>query len=472
MQRNYRLNLPVNYEQIRSMGENVSNAISGRLLSDEGLPKRRVPEPEQIAKVLGQDALLPYYFMHALFHNIERGNGTLFSHPIRRDGKALQEHSFSAAFSPYFRYVDQVIPSYFFLTPREVKGNLVHDVPEEFGRTLLGALVDINIIKYVLGREMGEDADILTNKNAMLLDPLEAKLERIMPDVINHANTYQAFNFLWKEVKTRSNDIDEQYKRVLNALGIFKTYVQGECNYMSDPQRSQLLQIIQTLINRVAKHSQNKRKLRTGTTKPLVKSQYAHVMDVMEYAHIHGTYEEVDRRLLLPDDHEFLVILKNKLYRDSVKGIVQKVIANARRHSSDDDYLAPAMEKLADFSHSGKNLDTRIENARSIVLKGSTLIDEFVGLAESLRAERYDTERLERGIRWAHSNLKLGLISVFNFHQGRYGVETAQGSDLALASVMKDEIMGNLERRMNSMKRPSPGTDTNERSNAIMNITL
>ena len=456
MQTNYRSSLPVNYEDIRSIGEIVSNTISAR----------KVPTPEQIAKILGQDAVLPYYFMHALFHNIERGNGRLFLHPIRRDSKALQEHSFSAAFSPYFRYRDQVIPSYFFLTPREVKGNLVHDIPEEFGRTLIGALVDINIIKYVLGRDMGEDANDLTNKNAMLLDPLEARLERINPAVINHGSTYRALNSLWREVKTRSEDIDSQYKRALRALETFRTYVQKEIDYMPGSQKNQLLQIIQTLVTRVEKDVQSKKTLRTGATKPLVKGQYAHVMDVMGNAEKHGAYEGVDGRILLPDDHEFLIVLKNTLYRDSVRGFVQKVMTNARKHaSSGDGYLAPAMMKLSDFSHSGKNLDVNIANARSIVLKGSILIDEFAGLVELLRDERYNAERLDRDVRWAYRNLNLGLHDVLNFHEGRSRAETAQESDLAIAKIMKDEIMYNLERRINSMNKPLPETNGNGSSN-------
>ena len=435
---NHTSGLPVGYNRIREIGEMVSGTISR---------ERKVPQPQHISKIFGQDAVLPYYFMHALFHNLERGNGKLFSHPIRRDGKALQEHSFSAAFSPYFRYLDQVIPSYFFLTPRESKGNLVHDVPEEFGQTLLGALVCINTIRYALSREMGEDANDLTNKNAMLLDPLEARLEKMKPPAINHDTTYQAFSSLCKEVKTRRDDLDKQYERIVKALVTFRSYVDREVNYMPEPQKKHLLEIIHALVNRVEIHARSKKTLKTDDAKQLLRQQYEQAMDIMHYSRGHGTYEEIKSKLLLPDDHEFLIVLKNTLYRDHINDIARKVKSRAKG-ADGDDYLATAMEKLSDFSHTGKNLDVRITNARSIIFKGSILIDELSRLALDLTAQGHDSSRLIAGIKWSYKNLKLGMHAVHVFHLHRSIAETTQESDLSIATLMKDEILEDLETRI------------------------
>jgi len=455
----YLANLPPNYEKIREIGRLVSDTIGSK----------RVSQPDHIALVLGQDAVLSYYFVDTLFHNIE--NGGPFPSYKRRNETALLEHSFSAAFGPYFRYLDQVIASHFFPTPREMRGGLVHDGPEEFGKSLLGALVAIDSIEHVLGKEIGYDADTETNKNALLLGPLESRLERMRVPIIDHNSTYKAFTSLRDEVKVKLENLQEQYVRVLKSLTSFRTYIEQKVDYMPAPQKQYLLQIMNTLIDKTQRLVGSRQALRTGETKHLVKSQYSHVIDIIGEGRF---YPPIDRRLLLsgnPNDkmtdemrsEEFLLSLKLLLHRDYIKQIARRVMTEAREYAKrrldGDGYLANAMIKLSEFAHNARTMDTIPTHARSIFLKGAINVEEFAAVSADLRNLGLDSKRLGIGIDWAYRSMNLGLTNGYSHFKRSADTDTAAQKALDLFHAMR-EGMGNLEDIVASVLTAKPKNST------------
>ena len=158
----------VSYNVVEKRGIKVlGDAVSGIILA------REVPKPEDIATVLGDGSVDSYYFMHALMHSIEYGRRRGVVDYARRDQRAVQIHSFDSALRPFYRFKDKKLPSGYVLTPREIKGVLVHDLGEEFGQSLLGALVVNKVIGHLLREETGKDADLLTNKNALFFYSLQ-----------------------------------------------------------------------------------------------------------------------------------------------------------------------------------------------------------------------------------------------------------------------------------------------------------
>jgi hypothetical protein len=55
--------VPEDHKTIREIGRRVSDTILNR----------RVPQPSDISKVLGEDAVRAYYLTHALMHSLEHG---------------------------------------------------------------------------------------------------------------------------------------------------------------------------------------------------------------------------------------------------------------------------------------------------------------------------------------------------------------------------------------------------------------
>lgn len=452
--RRYLVNLPPDYNKICEIGRLISDTI--------GI--NRVAQPDHIAQVLGQDAVLPYYFMNALAHSIE--NEGLFPIYGRRNDTALMEHSFSAAFSSYFRYLDQVIASHFFPTPREIRGGLVHDGPEDFGQSLLGALVVINCIEHVLGKELGKetayDADAETNKNALLLGPLESRLKNMRVPIIDHDGVYKAFTTLRDDVKVRLENLQEQYGRVLGAFTSFRTYIEQKVDYMPPSQKQYLLQKMNTLINRTQRLVSGRQTLKTGETKKLLRSQYGHVMGVIDDGKF---YPQIDRRFLLLGDpkdkmtdemksEEYFLSMKMLLYRDHIRQIANRVLAEARKYAikqiDGDGYLATAMISLSEFAHNARTMDTTPTHARSMFLKGGIKIEVFGSLAEELRTLGHNPQRLESNIDWAYRSMNLGLRNGYSHHERSADTDTAAKKALNLFQAMR-ESMGDLEQRVASI---------------------
>ena len=458
----YKVQVPANYREIRDLGDKVHDTILAR----------RVPQPDQVARVLGEETVKAYCLMHALMYAIEHKRGKGVPNYKRRDKKAIQRHSYDAAFKSFFRFEDRELPSKYLLTPRENIGVLVHDLGEEFGQNLVGALVVNDIVGYLLGKDAGRDADLLTNKNALLLGPLEEEVAKLEPSQINHNNIYAAFRRLHSEVRVEPRDVVWQYRRVLHALRSFKTYVENRADYMPDLQKKALIGYLDELIGGV------NIRIKDGALKPddiaeLVAQQYGHVMAIMEA----GKYVKVDTSLLVPEDIEFLLTLRKTLYADFVKGISEAVKSSASQSkksteggTTTDSYVAPMMEKLADSTDTVANMDSKLENATSIFRKARIVIASGIDLVGHLKQSELDYRRLQRSVDYLFRNLAYRVNPHLEYLQTLSRTENTWDRDLEVFSRMKEKT-DELGQRINALGEPKRFRDRIRDLGGLLGVT-
>lgn len=388
----YRVIIPNHYDEIKALGKEVLKTIEDR----------KSPKPEDISKVLGEDAVMPYYFMHALLRNLEHGRARSVLDYKRRNGIAIQTHSFDAAFKPYYRLGHKYLPSNYVLTPREITGDIVHDLGEEFGQDLLGAIVVNDVIRYVLGDEAGKDADVLTNKNALLLDSLEDRIKKDEPERI-----HKIIKKSKSLINVRDGEIEYHHRRVLNAVKQFRNYVQTEADYLEEPQKNYLLGIIDDIVERALTRVSQK-SLRADEVNGIILQQYENVMGIMEK----GEYLSADKKLLLPGDPKFLWSLKKTLYRDFIGSIAEKVkeelvLASVNDRSKDDRYLGAFIEKLSESIDTVANMEPNpLRHAISIFRKARISIPTGIDLVDYLGQESADYARLQMAVDCLYRNLE------------------------------------------------------------------
>ena len=390
--KSYKVEIPENYDAIRALGEEVSETITNRM----------VPKPSDIALVLGKDAVKPYYFMHALFHDLEYGrNRSIFDYK-RRDRIAIQRHSFDGAFKPYYRLTDKDLPSNYFLNPREITGVLVHDLGEEFGQSLLGAIVINDAIKHVLGEKAGKDADVLTNKSALLLDSLEGRIEKVP---VTAESIYNIVKEAKSEVIVRPGTVIYQYQRALNALKQFQDYVKNQVDYIDNDEKKVIIGIIDEIKEGIV--ASRPKALKADDIAGLVLQQHDGILRLIK----EKEYTPVDKHLLLPGDPEFLLTLKKTLYNRFVDNIAERVreeakLASRNGNTQDDDYLAAYTEKVAESTDTVANMSPEpLHHPMSIFRKARITIRNGIGLVNYLRQEQMHSERLQMAVDYLYRNL-------------------------------------------------------------------
>ncbi|MBI2658141.1 hypothetical protein HYX08_05605 [Candidatus Woesearchaeota archaeon] len=434
--------LPANYPEIQRIGIEVSNTILDR----------KIPQPSKIAMVLGEDNVRAYYLMHALLWAIEHRRSPSTPDYKRRDRKAIQRHSFDASFRPLYRFADtkeSKIPSRYILTPREVRGVLVHDLGEEFGQSLMGALIVNDVISYLLGNDTGNDADLLTNKNALLLDGLE---EAVKADEMKHETIFGAAVRLGSRVIISDRSVAHEYTRVHQALGHFKSYVEGinDESYMPLAEKKRLIDVLEGLISSVKEKS--KERLRAEQLSTSIVDQYGNIISVIK----DKDYGEVDRTLLLPGDNEYRLTLKNTLYRDFVRRVAESVKRSAPvngANGSGIDFLAPFIESIAETTDTVTNMDLEPPHAISIYRKAREKIGQGIDLALALRGQDETYGKLAIAVEYLHRNLVDMIETRVGELKSRKKKETALGRDLEKFGIMREK-MGDLEARMEEIRQP------------------
>lgn len=391
--KSYRVIIPDNYEAIIALGDEVSDTIINR----------RIPKPSDIALVLGKEAVKPYYFMHALFHALEYGrNRSIFDYQ-RRDRIAIQRHSFDGAFKPYYRLRDTQLPSNYFSNPREITGILVHDLGEEFGQSLIGAIVVNDAIKHVFGEKAGKDADVLTNKNALLLDSLEDRIEKF---AVTPENIYNVVKEAKSEVIVKPGTVIYQYQRALNALKQFKDYVKSQVDYIDGDEKKVIIGTIDEIKEDIIASRQ--KALKADDIAGLVLQRHNDILRLIEKKE----YTPVDKQLLLPEDPEFLLTLKKTLYNRFVDNITERVreeakLASKNGNTQDDDYLAAYIEKVAESTDTVANMEPApLHHSVSIFRKARITIRKGIDLVNYLRQEQMHSERLQMAVDYLYRNLE------------------------------------------------------------------
>ena len=437
---NYQIRIPEDYEEMREIGRTVSQTIL----------ERKIPAPDHIAKVLGKETKGAYYLMHALFHSIEYGRNRGILDYARRDRKAIQRHSFDAAFKPFYRFDDQRLPSNYLLTERENKGIMVHDLGEEFGKSILGALVVNDVIRYLLREEAGSDADLLTNYNDLLLDSLWDKIIELRR--IDHDNLQRVVGEGRAQIKVEDKDIEMQYSRITNALRNFDAHINENVVYMPKPARKDLAEIINELHIGVIRQIKNLELLTPHEATNLITGIYDNVIGIIKNKH----YIEVDESLLLPGDPEFLLTVKQTLYDDFIKRITGEVRNNATRLQNeeykDDSYLSPIMEKLAESTDTVANMDhSALTNATSIHRKARTLLASTIELADHLAGQNIDYQRLQMSTGYLFRNLDVTIYQHLQTLKERAVYDTNWEPDLKIFQLMAEK-MTDLESRVSTVK--------------------
>lgn len=390
MQKPYRPEVPENYDRLRSLGFEVSKLVVGR----------GVPKPSHIAELFGADNVSAYYLMHGLFLNLEYGRNRGVLDFKRRDRKALQRHSFDAALKPTARLMDKV-PSGYLLNERQIKGTLVHDVPEEVGETPLGALVFIYYIGHVLGSETRNDTILLTNFNALISDYHEERINEL--PVVDHEGVYKVINSGKKNLDKRigDNTIPGIYAKIETALNQFRDYVGKNIQWEGSEgteEKKRLLEVIDDLIRGVPHRAAM---LRKDEAIGYLRTRYGNALSVMEAAHRDG-YRTLDERLLVEGESKFLIWLKNTFYAD----FSRTIMTSLRSHGN----VAPAIIKVAESTDTVATMDSNLVNARSIFAKSDINIKEGV---EAVNGTEIDTQKFQRALLYYQKNLHASLDRIY-----------------------------------------------------------
>lgn len=435
----------------------------GRRITDV-IVERMVPAPSSVAAVLGEDSLRAYYLMHALMHYLEFKGADVVVAPARRDHKAVQRHSYDSAFRPISRYEDDILPSGYLLTPREINGVLVHDLPEEVGLNPLKALIVDDIVRRLVGEQAGQDAALLTNWNTLLLHSLEDSIG--LANMNDEGKILESLIQGKSKIKFSKGDIPKMYMEIARAFIAFNRYIEGNTNYIPLNERNQLLHIIAELSSDIIRDVSKKTVLSKRDIERDVNGQYEDAIGIMQ----RRDYADVDARLVLPGDPEFLLALKKTFYSTMMAGIAGKVKADAdfafkAGATTNDEYLAPMMEKLAETTDTVANLDiSSLQHTISIFRKARIVVRSGVNLAESLRQTGVDYERLRRAVHYLHSNLGLRIQQRLEELRRLAPNETALDQDVDKFTIMAEK-MGELEQRIRVIE--ANGLSVRGRDNVI-----
>lgn len=431
----YKVELPERYQEMQRLG----NDITAEIL------QRRIPQSAHIEFILGSDAVPSYFLMHALMREAEHRQGILI--PLRRDGMAIQRHSYDAAFRPFNRVFDKKIPSRYFPTSREKKGILIHDVEEEAGRSMLQALVLNDIIGHILGREIGRDSGLLTNYSNLLY---RAHKEEIIHMGGGEEAVKASLARGLQDFRVEPGSVLAAYKRVADDLAVFGEYVRTSTHYMPEQQRERLVGLIGDLRKDVLARIDGGI-LSEEQAARHIKEQYAHMLKILEKK----DYVSIGQRLLLPGEPEFLAVFKQTLYRDFIRRNANAVRDDARLVAAssnplDDSYLAPFIDKLAESTDTAANLETKIKNARDVSIKLFNLTGEGVDLVGDLQGSN-NVQRLPLAIRYLFDIWKDAIQDAGAHYERREPKEKANKSPLVTIAAIKEDIR-TLERRIEEIE--------------------
>ena len=219
---------PEDYNRRRALIYSVSKQIESG----------RIANPQDIKTIFGPESLGPYYFQHALLRTRKR----------RRDGKPLPRHSFDAASQSFYRYKQS---GYLLKSPVETSGTLVHDVGEDFGESLIGAMAVNDAIGYLFGPAVGRIATAVTSGNGLILKSLDRMVEQMDPQVRSEIGQYITVSMLEKlkpeAVAFTSEDILRGYSKITDVLENFRNYVLRKASYLGEVSQTRIKGIVEDL---------------------------------------------------------------------------------------------------------------------------------------------------------------------------------------------------------------------------------
>ncbi|MBI2130663.1 hypothetical protein HYU10_02730 [Candidatus Woesearchaeota archaeon] len=420
----------------RQIGGEVSDTIVAQM----------VPEPSKVAFSLGNYAVHMYYFMHALFHSIEHRTGTWFE-PERTDEKPLQKHSFDAAVKPLFRYHDPM-PSGYLITPRETKSILVHDVGEDFGRSLIGAVVINDLIKYLFGERVGRDAEILTNHYALILSSIVGKRAEAELDEISPAGLPAILALEMEKLRYTDADVVTESRMAVSALQEFMDYAIVNTTNMPPIERDDIIDIMVSLSSRTLEYADESR-INPKAATDFAQQQYERVLGILQS----GKFMEADRDILMPGEHEYLASLKKTLYWHYVDNIFQEVKREAREHLGNgkkpsDAYLSTAMVKTAEQTDTAANMEYNPPTqASSINRKARIVIASNLSLFGWLEELGRDYGRLQSANRYLFEVLKASIDGNIAALETKVRLDTNWRPNLARFMLMREKAR-DLETRV------------------------
>lgn len=411
---------------------------------------RRIPNPSDIYNVLGERALFQYYFMHALFHRLEHGKGIALVNPVRTDEKALQRHPFDAAVRPSFR-ADDATPSNFSVTPRETNGILLHDLGEDFGRSVLGAFVVNDMIRYLFGRAAGKDTSTLTNYYALAMRPAYDRIRE--EGRIDQRSIMEILAAEKRKIHYIEGDITREARRVVRALQNFMDFTMPQpidkCPYMPQEKREELTEIMAELSSRSLSYL-NERGISAASASQFAHGRYRDLMQLVR----EGRYVHADVDMLLPDENPSLVTLEKTLYwhfmRDIYTAARKEAAAFARkRTAAGDGYLSPFIEKIAEAVDNAANMEyTPPSKATSIHRKTRIVIATGADLAEYLGQRGTDYTRLQNADYYLFRILRESIWSNIESLRRKAGrLDTSWRADLERFERMLEKT-NDLEARL------------------------
>ncbi|MBI1935175.1 hypothetical protein HYS31_01935 [Candidatus Woesearchaeota archaeon] len=465
----FRSSLPQDYEEKAALGIVVEN----------GIISRNTPQPSHIAKVLGEPAVDSYYFMHALFHALEGGFGRNrgFFDYARRDHIAIQKHSFSAAFKPYYRLNRKPFPSRYVLTTRGVVGNLIHDIPEEHGQTPIGALIDIAIIRYLLGDTAGTDADLHTKHGILIVDSIEDRLKEFSP--INHENVSKLLDTQRGKVDVKQGSVRYHYNQVLGSLLKFKDYVELNVNPKTEgvpspqsmpPQEKKLLMdIIMKLYSGVNMQMKARELPDAASLKCTLTKNYDEILDLMA----RHDYIPVDESLLLKRDPVFLLTLKKTLYYASLRKMAKKAMEDAKLALAgcqviEDSYDSTMVQSISESIGTIATMDVNnLHHATSIYRKARGKINVGIELVKELSGLGVPYETLRLAVDYEYRTLEDRIkSSISTFRRDAKG-ETDWNIYLNAFSLMSKKLK-KMRSDVKRMKHLSTGGPSRKRVRGII----
>ncbi len=419
-----------------------------------GLEEGTIPQPDHLESIYGPSGLKHYYLMHSLTHSREHRKKIISRE--RRDGKPAQTHPFDASQKPYYRKNDTPKPNYP-LKRREGGGVVLHELEEDYAKSLFGALVVNHVIRYLISEQAAHDVSFLTDLNALAMGSL--KLEDL--DEIDDKHILQMLEEKKRKVRFTKYSVRGQYRMVLDDLRKFERYVGKDKKldeYMPDSQKKGLIEIVKGLSNDLEKLIKSRELLSPEEIKRAIQHQYDHVRDIITK----GDYVEVDPRLILPEESKYLIMLKRTLYRDYIRRITHEVLKGAENNSqkgdlTSDDYLALAIEKLADSTDTVSKLAFQeISHQISIQRKARITTEETIDLIGEIKPLSVNYERLPYAVDYLFRTLKLEVDKQLRHLREEYDSgkgETTWGHNLERFIIIEEKV-NELEEKVEEIRPP------------------
>ena len=420
---------PADYNRRRALIYSVTKQIEGG----------RIARPQDIETVFGPESLGPYYFQHALLRTRKR----------RRDGKPLPRHSFDAASQSFYRFKQS---GYLLKYPVETSGTLVHDVGEDFGESLIGAMAVNDAIGYLFGSAVGRIATAATSGNGLILKSLDRVVEQMDPQVKSEIDQYVTIGMLErlksKEAAVTSDDILGSYRSMIDALERFRNYVLRRASYLENASQARISGIVENLETKLTAKIKGGI-LDTGRAREGVDWQFQNVISIAQGNNL----LEIDDALRGNDENRYLLALKKTLYADFINAIANAVLEEYVRFLEDPkghpDYTAPMMVKLADLTETASNLESQsIDHVISIFRKVRRGIWSAHDLAPKIKPAELprdgEYQRLQNAQNFLFYALDSGVRANFKFYKKRAPYQTSLETER--------DAFGEMAKKMDELK--------------------